>query len=297
MLLSKQAPNVVKENEYNGKNGIFVGQTNHAKDNNVGADVLEEDGYAFKNIGDDFLIQGGSEKGLLFGVYSLLESFGFRKYAADDPLDIPSTINFELPNDIIKVPKINYRTTNYYEGRDSEYADWNKLSSRDSWGLFVHTFEVLVPPEKYGKSNPEYYSLIDGERNVVTQLCLSNEEMFDVLVTDLRKRINENPKAKYWSVSQNDNDKYCQCGPCTKLNKKYGNVPSGSIVWFTNKVAREFPDKIISTLAYWYTRVAPKNIEIEPNVNIMLCNIESTREKPVFDTDPAFTKIYKTGEK
>ena len=290
LLLSKQAPNVVKENEYNGENGIFIGKTKRAKNSNVITDALEEDGYAFRNIGDDFLIQGGSEKGLLFGVYSLLESFGFRKYAADDPLDIPDTINFELPNDIIKVPKINYRTTNYYEGRDSEYADWNKLSSSDSWGLFVHTFEVLVPPEKYGKSNPEYYSLIDGERNVVTQLCLSNEEMFDVLVTDLRKRINENPKAKYWSVSQNDNDKYCQCGPCTKLNKKYGNVPSGSIVWFTNKVAREFPDKIISTLAYWYTRVAPKNIEIEPNVNIMLCNIESTREKPVFDTDPAFTK-------
>ena len=290
LLLSKQAPNVVKENEYNGKNGIYIGKTKRAKNSNVITDALDEDGYAFRNIGDDFLIQGGSEKGLLFGVYSLLESFGFRKYAADDPLDIPSTINFELPNDITKIPKINYRTTNYYEGRDSEYADWNKLSSRDSWGLFVHTFEVLVPPEKYGKSNPEYYSLIDGERNVVTQLCLSNEEMFDVLVTDLRKRINENPKAKYWSVSQNDNDKYCQCGPCTKLNKKYGNVPSGSIVWFTNKVAREFPDKIISTLAYWYTRVAPKNIEIEPNVNIMLCNIESTREKPVFDTDPAFTK-------
>ena len=286
LLLSSQAPKIVNEADYVGKNGIFIGSTKYTNDTNN----LEEDGFAFKNIGDDFFIQGGSEKGLLFGVYSLLESFGFRKYAADDPLDIPTTINLKLPNDIIKVPKINYRTTNYYEGRDSEYADWNKLSSSDSWGLFVHTFEVLVPPEKYGKSNPEYYSLIDGERNVVTQLCLSNEEMFDVLVTDLRKRINENPKAKYWSVSQNDNDKYCQCGPCTKLNKKYGDVPSGSIVWFTNKVAREFPDKIISTLAYWYTRVAPKNIEIEPNVNIMLCNIESTREKPVFDTDPAFTK-------
>jgi hypothetical protein len=54
-------------------------------------------------------------------------------------------------------------------------------------------------------------------------------------------------------------------------------------------VAREFPDKVISTLAYWYTRSAPSNITIEPNVNIMLCNIESTREKPVFSTDPAFT--------
>ena len=191
-LLSKQAPNVVEETEYNGKNGIFIGQSKYAKDNNLSTNMLEEDGYAFKNIGDDFLIHGGTEKGLLFGVYSLLESFGFRKYAADDPLDIPTTINLELPNDIIKVPKINYRTTNYYEGRDLEYADWNKLSSSDSWGLFVHTFEVLVPPEKYGKSNPEYYSLINGERNVVTQLCLTNPDMFDVLVEDLRKRINEN---------------------------------------------------------------------------------------------------------
>ena len=290
LLLSKKAPKIINETDYVGKNGIFIGETKYANNKNIDTNNLEEDGFLFKNIGDDFFIQGGSEKGLLYGMYSLLESFGFRKYAADDPLDIPSTINLELPNDVIKVPKINYRTTNYYEGRDSEYADWNKLSSRDSWGLFVHTFEVLVPPEKYGESNPEYYSLINGERNVVTQLCLTNPDMFDVLVKDLRKRINENPKAKYWSVSQNDNDKYCQCGPCTKLNKKYGNVPSGSIVWFTNKVAREFPDKIISTLAYWYTRVAPKNIEIEPNVNIMLCNIESSREKPVFDTDPAFTK-------
>ena len=162
MLLSKQAPNVVKENEYNEKNGIFVGQTNHAKDNNVDPNALERGWMFSKNIGNDFLIQGGSEKGLLFQeCNSLLESFGFRKYTADDPLDIPRTINLELPKDIIKVPKINYRTTNYYEGRDSEYADWNKLSSRDSWGLFVHTFEVLVPPEKYGESNPEYYSLID----------------------------------------------------------------------------------------------------------------------------------------
>jgi hypothetical protein len=67
-------------------------------------------------------------------------------------------------------------------------------------------------------------------------------------------------------------------------------VPSGSIIYFVNKVAREFPDKIISTLAYWYTRKAPKNIKTEPNINIMLCNIESTREKPVFETDLAFTK-------
>ena len=41
------------------------------------------------------------------------------------------------------------------------------------------------------------------------------------MVSELKKRIKENPKAKYWSVSQNDNDKHCQCGPCKALDVKF----------------------------------------------------------------------------
>ncbi len=70
-------------------------------------------------------------------------------------------------------------------------------------------------------------------------------------------------------------------------------MPSGSVIYFVNKVAKAIPDKIISTLAYWYTRKAPQNITIEPNVNIMLCNIESRRQAPVYETDPAFSKDLK----
>ena len=280
---------VINEDEYVGENAIYLGNTDFAKAAGVGTSSLAEDGYLFKRLDHNFIIAGGTENGLLNGVYSLLEFFGYRKYSADDPLMLPNVNAISLPKDELKVPLIKYRTTNYYDARDTDYKSWHKLSSTDSWGMFVHTFELLITPEKYGKTHPEYFSLIDGERNSVTQLCLSNEELFQTLVIELRKRIEKNPEAKYWSVSQNDNDKYCQCEPCTALNKKYGNLPSGSMVWFVNKVAREFPDKIISTLAYWYTRAAPSNIIAEPNVNIMLCNIESTREKPVFDTDPAFT--------
>ena len=43
LLLSNQAPNVVKENEYNGKNGIFIGQTNNAKKNNVFESLKDQD--------------------------------------------------------------------------------------------------------------------------------------------------------------------------------------------------------------------------------------------------------------
>lgn len=287
--MSKIALPIVEEREYKGKNAIYVGQTDFAKSQDINFDQLKKDGYVFKVFDNNFVIAGGSENGVLYGVYSLLESIGFRKYTSDDDVQIPEGNEIVLPKNKVVVPYIKYRTTSYYDAKDPEYSNWHKLSSRDTWGMFVHTFEVLISPKEYGKTHPEYFSLINGKRNPVTQLCLSNEEVFETLVAELKKRIAENPKATYWSVSQNDNDKYCQCGPCTKLNEKYGGVPSGSVIWFVNKVAREFPDKVISTLAYWYTRSAPSNITIEPNVNIMLCNIESTREKPVFDTDPAFT--------
>ncbi|MBK8506080.1 MAG: DUF4838 domain-containing protein [Saprospiraceae bacterium] len=287
--MSKIALPIVEESEYQGQNAIYVGNTDYAKAMDIDFDKLKNDGYTFKRFDTNFVIAGGSENAALYGVYSLLESIGFRKYTADDDVQIPQGNVIALPKNDVVVPYIKYRTTSYYDASNPDYSSWQKLSSRDTWGLFVHTFEVLVPPKEYGKTHPEYFSLINGKRNPVTQLCLSNVEVFDTLVAELKNRIAKDPKAVYWSVSQNDNDKYCQCGPCTKLNEKYGGVPSGSIIWFVNKVAREFPDKVISTLAYWYTRSAPSNIAIEPNVNIMLCNIESTREKPVFDTDPAFT--------
>lgn len=86
------------------------------------------------------------------------------------------------------------------------------------------------------------------------------------------------------------------CDDCVKLNVKYGGDRkrySGAVIHFVNKVARAFPDKTISTLAYWYTREAPTNIKPGSNVNIMLCNIESERHKPVFQTDTAFSNDLK----
>jgi len=270
-------------------NGIYLGETEFAKANQINFNQLLEASFINKTIGENFIIAGGSKKGLLFGVYDLLEDLGFRKYATEEA-EGPKSKTFDLGQGTKTYePQVKYRTTSYSQMADQEYSDWHKLSSRDDWGLFVHTFNTLVPQQVYAKTHPEYYSLIGGKRQPGTQLCLSNPEVLKVLVESLKNKIQEKPTASYWSVSQDDNDRYCQCDGCKALNEKYGKVPSGSIIYFVNQVAKEFPDKIISTLAYWYTRKAPKNIEIEPNVNIMLCNIESSRQAPVFVTDPAFS--------
>lgn len=287
---------IVEEGKFKGENAIYIGRTSYANLLEVNFDQLEEDGYAYKPRNNKFAIVGGSKNGVLYGVYDLLESLGFRRYTSDCTY-IPESNSIELPkNDVTFVPKVKYRTTSYRDVRNPEYSNWHKLSSqRNTWGLFVHTFFTLMPPDKYYKTHPEYYALRNGER-LPTQLCLSNPAVLDTLVKNLRELMDKRPNMKYWSVSQADNDKACQCEKCVKLNQEYGgdkNRNSGAIIYFVNNVARAFPDKMISTLAYWYTREAPDNIKPEPNVNIMLCNIESERHRPVFETDPAFANDLK----
>ncbi len=291
--MSKVNLPVVAESDYTGKTAIYLGQTRYAKTNKFDFGKLQEDGYAFKPVGKNFVLAGGSGKGVLYGVYGLLETLGFRKYTSDYT-KIPTGNAISFPKeDVVDVPFVKYRTTSYRDTRDPEYTNWHHLSSRDNWGLFVHTFDALLSPDEYGKSHPEYFSQINGSREPGTQLCLSNPAVVDVVVANLIKKISANPAPLYWSVSQNDNDQHCQCDNCKALDKKYGDVPSGSMLFFVNKVAKQFPDKIISTLAYWYSRSAPKNIQAEKNVNIMLCNIESKRQAPVYDTDPAFANDLK----
>lgn len=280
---------VVEEEAYRGGPGIYVGRTQYAEVQNVDWDSLTADGYVYQPVGDNLIIAGGSRKGVLYGVYDLLEALGCRMYAPGNA-DVPIGKAAAFPKDKrVVAPKVTYRTTSYSRMGDQQLADWHKVSSREDWGLFVHTFNTLLSPEEYGSSHPEYFSLIDGRRLPGTQLCLSNPQVVEIVVTNLKKEISENPDATYWSVSQNDNDQHCQCASCAALDEKYGNVPSGSMIYFVNQVARQIPEKIISTLAYWYTRKAPKNIKPEPNVNIMLCNIESKRQAPVYETDPAFS--------
>ena len=113
----------------------------------------------------------------------------------------------------------------------------------------------------------EYYALRNGKR-IPTQLCLTNPDVLKITIDNLRRKMAANPGAVYWSVSQNDNRQYCTCPKCRAIDEREGS-PSGSIIDFVNKVADEFPDRMISTLAYEYSR-APKNLK-PGNTSILCC--------------------------
>jgi hypothetical protein len=304
-------------------NEILIGKVNREEYRNVPVDKLEKDGLYILNTGKKLVIAGGTEKGVLYGVYTFLENYlGCRKYSSAVTY-VPKQKTIILnPINEMQVPSFNYRDDFYPDViNNPEYLAWHKLDncfgkpdSGNEWGDFVHTSDELLSAKEYGESHPEYFSFYDGKRHSAVdasgqpeaQLCLSNPDVLEIVCKSLQKRIEQNPTAVYWSVSQNDNVNYCRCPKCTELNERYSSfapgskmygthgddlyspIGMGSFLTFVNKVAERFPDKIISTLAYQYTRVPPKDLLPAKNVNIMLCNIESPRNVPIETGDRSF---------
>ena len=148
-------------------------------------------------------------------------------------------------------------------------------------------FHRFVPADTYLRSNPEYYAFRDGKR-LPTQLCLTNEHVLRIVIEEVGSLLEQYPDADVISVSQDDNQQYCQCGNCKNINDREGS-PAGSMIEFVNKVAEHFPDKTISTLAYQYTRKAPKQTKPRDNVLITLCSIECDRSAPIDEKCEDFT--------
>jgi hypothetical protein len=147
----------------------------------------------------------------------------------------------------------------------------------------------LVPQELY-KEHPEYFPLIDGQRKGgYVQRCLSHPDVLRISIERVRQWIKEHPNANIISVSQNDTFNNCQCDQCKAVDDAEG-TPAGSLLKFVNAVAeaveKDHPNVRIDTLAYQYTRKAPKTMRPRRNVIVRLCSIECCFAHPL-ETCPA----------
>ncbi len=261
---------------------ILVGNTNRIAKHNF----EQTDEVLIKTTASKVFFNGSGPKGTLYAVYTFLERYlGCRRYAAEfeavprrKTISVPANLTFH------EKPEFLYREVYYPDSKNQGYLDWHKLNRLDDfWGLWGHSFDKLVPARKYFADHPEYYALVDGKRKA-SQLCLSNPEVFNILIQNLKKKMLDSPEMKYWSVSQNDDMGYCECNLCSAVDQAQGG-PQGSILTFVNKVAAQFPDKVISTLSYNYSQKAPLTLKPAKNVQIMLSSINCNRSRPI-ETDP-----------
>lgn len=249
--------------------------------------ISAEDGFSIRTEQGSLYIEGGSGRGCIYGVSELLENCLGVKYYSPDFVIIPQNENITIPALTISDASPNtYRNVHGDFVRDQNYKDFHRLhdiSDMFAEGYFVHTFHRLVPWQQYFNAKPEYFALRNGRR-MIDQLCLSNEEVFNLVVSKLTSEMQMQTEKKVWSVSQNDNYSYCQCENCARIIEEEKSA-SGPLIRFVNRVAANFPDKVISTLAYQYSRTAPAITKPRENVQVMLCTIELNRSQPI-DQDP-----------
>ena len=258
---------------------------------------LSNDGFLIQTRGEDIVIAGKTPRGTVYGVYYFLEKYiNFKCFTKDvETFDHVETLVVE-DLDIREEPAFEYREIYFRSAFDTDFCVKNKLNSnmahipKEKGGKlkffnFHHSFNELVPPEVYYDEHPEYFSLVEGQRlRERTQLCLTNEGVFEAARKTLRKWIRENPDCKVFSVAQNDWRNYCTCPECKKLDEAYG-TPAATVINFVNRLAEDikedYPDVLLHTFAYQYTRNAPMGLHAADNVIVRLCNIECSWDMPM----------------
>lgn len=276
--ISKATLPVIKEDAYGKQPAIFIGNTGNITQFNTGK--IKNEGFLIASDSQDLYISGGSGKGVVYGVYTFLETYlGCRKYA-NVPATVPTSSTIRIPAQLrdMQAPAFLYRETYYPSAFDNEYLEWHKLHRfEDLWGLWGHSFFKLLPPKTYFSTHPEYYALVNGRRQA-SQLCLSNEAVFNIATAHFREAIAENPDALYWSIGAEDGGGFCTCDLCSKADAEEGG-PQGSLIRFVNRIAAQFPEQQFTTLAYLYTSRPPLKTKPAPNVYIMLSSIDAERHE------------------
>jgi hypothetical protein len=265
---------------------------------------LGDDGIVIKTAYPHLVLTGaiGSRRGTLYAVYEFLEREAGVRWWTHTEEYIPSKHDLTIKQlNIRYVPQFRYREVYSWsmvhhvvshwrlDDSDAGVKDWDKVrfavrqrNNGHGTGIpaslggslmplgFCHTFYPFLPPDKYFKVHPEWYSEIDGIRvDDGGQLCMTNDDMLLELSRNVLTEIRKQPGLGMVSLTQNDNGVQCQCAKCKTLDDTEGS-PSGSLLYGVNKVAemveKEFPDFYVLTLAYQYSMKPPKNIRPRKNV-------------------------------
>ncbi len=254
-------------------------------------------------------IKGGYYRGIMYGSFELLESYigyrflydnlTYRSAYQDDPrgnLDYlyeADAIDIPAGTHDMQSPSFAYRSA-FFNGSSAEYLAHRKTNDTDEQakgGLAGFTMA------KYGDFGVGVKACHGVDLNVLgagydfdgydpasnKQPCYSDEDFIEYSLERYKAKIDAKIAAggiigkniTTIDVSQRDNDSFCQCRNCLKLNRTDGGYV-GSVLTYTNRIAEEIeaaygPEIRVAMLAYWGTSTPPKVTRPRDNVTISYC--------------------------
>ncbi|MBO5931746.1 MAG: DUF4838 domain-containing protein [Clostridia bacterium] len=263
--------------------------------------ALEHDCFKIEASFDEetrgMTIRGGDRRGILYAVYQFLEKYaGFRYFTPD--IETYTADAVVIPEGVVMdhTPVLGARR-----------ITWHSIYSSMEWAVKLGANFGISLPQIFGGQSLDYGSLfvhtiapLAGTKypypTYATNPCLTDPEIFNTVIANLRKELEKNPNINIVSVSQSDYEQSCYCPNCRKIAEEEGSY-SGVWIYFVNKVAEEltkdYPDLIIDTLAYKNTQKAPKNIKPHQNVCVRLCSITCCFTHPIDDPNCSKNKTFR----
>ena len=231
------------------------------------------------------------EAGTLAGVYHFLERFVGVRWFMPGELGtvVPTCASLSVePLAETHAPDFEYRYTwfcNFSTAPDD--ARWFRrvgfggscpVQAIDSFRMFL----------KHKDAHPEYFALVDGERDFgslccVTgggNLCLSNDGLLREMAAHIRDYFDTHPDQRFFPVAPNDGmTRVCGCAACApqvepdkSKGSRFSNYIWGFVQRLATELARTHPDRCIGTIAYEGYLDPPDSIaKLHPNIAVMIC--------------------------
>lgn len=288
---------VVEGESSNGsQRRVFVGPTRAAERAGISAETLGPEEWVIRTTHDGLVLCGGRPRGTLYAAYHFLEDHvGVRWWSQYEEF-VPRLRSLSLGTiDRRGTPAFAYREVSLLEGT-FPFCVRNRLNGHltripATWGdhvgyatpWFVHSFDYLVPPDRFFASHPEYFAERAGFRvGSRTQLCLSEPAVAQLIAGRLveiaeRERdrsLQSGSRARtLYDVSHNDWGGWCRCARCEGVKAREG-ADSGVLLPVVNRAAEAVasvdPEARVTTLAYTFTFRPPEHARARDNVIVVV---------------------------
>ena len=247
--------------------------------------------WKFQSKDGVLTISGSSTPGILYGVYTFLEKYASCSWPAPDTEILPKLPGWKLP-EVNETGRPTFLRREMYVGTDYMNSTWrmrNKENNRaDYFNMLFgrpgscHTFTDYAKAVK----DPSLFGVTPSGSKCHT-LCMTNPKVREIVLEQLigyieadRRQQKDQPaynRPQIYDISQPDgaSERECWCENCRKLAEEEGSYAGPNLAfvnYLADAIKDKYPDILLQTFAYSYTKKPPKTIKAADNVLIRYCD-------------------------
>jgi len=268
---------------------------------------VEADGYALLPVNGQLAVRARRPRGVLFGVYDLLQTLGCRWFEPGERAEVITAQSRPAVPLEARIESPRFTLRGLVHGYHPQLVEWmarNRFSAtilsaerfdeiRESGALEAlrardmtaefghHDFKrYFIDPHDYFEDHPEWFGMRRGRRVAGYRgvcLCLTNREMEEQFAANVGRLLDEHPWLERVSIWPDDGLVACDCPRCAQ-DCSGDRTISDHVLGFVNRIAERFPDRRFSHLVYQRTlREMPMQERPLPNVDF--CAIEMDEDR------------------